>query len=97
MRMLLIAHLDTAKANEAVASGAMPGIVQEIMAAYQPETAYFAPLSGRRSCIMVFDLDDPARLPALNEPLLQKLGAEISIQPALTPQDVARGLAMVSG
>ncbi|MCE3551254.1 hypothetical protein LWC33_07260 [Pseudonocardia sp. RS11V-5] len=96
MRMLLIAQPDVDKGSAAVVSGDMAKTVQATIELIQPEATYFAPVRGRRTFIAVFDLDDPAQLPKIQEPLF-RMGAVVEIVPAMNLEDLQRGLAAIGG
>ncbi|MFH8288610.1 DUF3303 family protein [Streptomyces sp. NPDC018059] len=93
MRVMLRARLDTQASNEALKSGALPKIMQALTERLRPEAAYFGPCDGGRSCTFVFDMQDSSQLPAIAEPLLQQLGAEMEIQPVMNTEDLQKGLA----
>ncbi|MFE5957449.1 DUF3303 family protein [Streptomyces rubiginosohelvolus] len=59
----------------------------------EPEAAYFGPGEGGRCCTFVFDMQDSPLLPTIAEPLFQKLGAKIEIQPVMNTEDMQKGLA----
>ncbi|MCF6523117.1 hypothetical protein [Streptomyces sp. JJ36] len=87
--------MDTDKANAMVQSGRVADVLGQVLDRMQPEAVYFTPRDGRRSCVIVFDLDDPSRIPTLSEPLFQHFGAELSLQPAMSLDDLRSGLAAV--
>jgi hypothetical protein len=59
-----------------------------------PEAAYFLPSEdGHRSCVIVFDMSDPAQVPVIVEPLFLALRARVTLDPCMTLQDVQEGLA----
>ena len=93
MRVMLRAQLDTQLANEAVKNGSLQKIMQSIAERLKPEAAYFGPSKGKRCCTFVFDMQDSSMLPSISEPLFEKLGAEIEIQPVMNSEDVQKGLA----
>ncbi|MFG3498681.1 hypothetical protein [Streptomyces sp. NPDC047928] len=97
MRMMLQATMDTEKGNELIRSGRMPELLGEMMRRLQPEAAYFTAEHGCRSCLMVFDMEDPSQLVTISEPLFMELGAEVVIQPTMNVDDVERGLAAFQG
>jgi hypothetical protein len=53
-------------------------------------------MRGQRTAIMVFDMDDPADLPKISEPLF-RMGATVEIVPAMNLEDLQRGLAAIGG
>ncbi|WP_228974283.1 DUF3303 family protein [Streptomyces sp. DH12] len=97
MRMLLHATMDTSMGNEAVREGRVGDVVRRMTDRLRPEAVYFTSHAGRRSCYMVFDMQDSAQLPVISEPLFQELGAEIEIRPCMNIEDLQRGLGDLSG
>ncbi|MFF5477264.1 DUF3303 family protein [Streptomyces sp. NPDC012935] len=95
MRVLLQAHVDTEKANEVIRSGKMSQVMQEIMAAFKPEAAYFGPDGGVRSMFIVFDMQDSSQLPSLTEPLFEKFGAKVDYTPVMNLDDLQKGLSQL--
>ncbi|HWM37573.1 MAG TPA: hypothetical protein VNS49_10735 [Streptomyces sp.] len=93
MRMMLRAVLDTQISNKARQNGEMQKVIESLMDQLKPEAAYFTPHSGRRSCVFVFDMQESSQLPPLVEGLLQTLGAEVEIQPAMNREELLKGLA----
>jgi hypothetical protein len=96
MRMLLVAQPNVDKASEALVSGDMAKTIQATVEMIKPEATYFAPVRGQRTMIAVFDLDDPADLPKISEPLF-KMGATVEIVPAMNLEDLQRGLNAIGG
>ncbi|WP_231626973.1 DUF3303 family protein [Streptomyces apocyni] len=97
MRMMLRATMDTQKANELVKRGEVADILKSVIDRLNPEATYFAGNQGRRSCVLVFDMEDSAQLPAICEPLFQHMGADITIEPCMNLEDLQRGLAASQG
>ena len=93
--MLLKAQLDTEAANRAIADGSMPEAMERIMDMLQPEAAYFAPLDGKRTALIVFDLKDPSQIPVVSEPFFNVMNAKVEFTPVMTRDDLAAGLAQL--
>ncbi|MFD4593448.1 DUF3303 family protein [Streptomyces rubiginosohelvolus] len=93
MRVMLRAHMDTQISNEAIENGTLPKIMKSMAELLEPEAAYFGPGEGGRCCTFVFDMQDSSLLPTIAEPLFQKLGAKIEIQPVMNTEDMQKGLA----
>ena len=66
-----------------------------MMETLHPEAAYFYPENGRRAGIIVFDLKSPSDLPSVVEPMFMNLSAEVNVSPAMTADDLKRGLKTV--
>ena len=92
MRMLLKASIPVEKGSEAYNSGALRETFQSAAEALKPEAAYFFPEDGRRTGLMVFDMEGSWQLPSIVEPMFQALGASIHITPAMTAEDLERGM-----
>lgn len=97
MRMMLRAVMDTDKANAARTSGKLPKVVEETLQRLKPEAAYFGPFQGRRACYIVFDMQDSSQLPSVAEPFFEEFGAEVELSPAMTPDDLRKGLSSLGG
>ncbi|MEU2383724.1 hypothetical protein ABZ606_03565 [Streptomyces sp. NPDC012461] len=95
MRVMLKATLDTEKANEVVRSGRMPELVKETLQRLQPEAAYFGPLGGRRTCLLVLDLADSSQIPATGDPFFTEFGAEVEMTPVMNAEDLQKGLSQL--
>ena len=95
MRMLAIVQMDTEAGNEAIRSGAMPKLMEQMRSNLKPEAAYFGPLDGLRTMFLVFDLDDPSRIPPLTEPFFGTLKATVRMIPLMNGDDVQAGLAAI--
>lgn len=95
MRVLLKATMDTEKANEAIRSGKMPELMKEALDHLHPEAAYFGPLNGHRTALLVIDMKDSAELPAMGEPFFSQFNAQIEVTPVMSAEDLQRGLAQL--
>ncbi|MEV4871889.1 hypothetical protein [Streptomyces syringium] len=95
MRTLLEARLDTRAGNEAIKNGKLPKLIQDVMSQINPEAAYFAPMDGGRTCMMVFDMQDSSQMPPILEAFFTELEAEVHIQPVMNFEDLQRGLAVL--
>ena len=98
MRMMLKAVVGTEAGNESIRSGTIGKLIEQTMQQLRPEAAYFlASDDGHRSCVIVFDLDDPARIPAVSEPFYQGGAETVTLQPCMTLDDLQRGLGQLQG
>ena len=96
MRFMLIVHMSTELANATVREGRVADLLRRSMEQLQPEAAYFGPLDGMRTAFLVFDLDDPSRIPAISEPFYQELGARLDFVPVMTRDELAKGIAALA-
>ncbi|GAA3039828.1 hypothetical protein FHS39_004741 [Streptomyces olivoverticillatus] len=93
MRTLLRARLDTRAANDMIRDGTMAKHMEEILGQLRPEAAYFTTLDGGRTCLLVFDLQDPSQLPAVVEKFFLDMEAEVELHPVMNTDDLRKGLA----
>ena len=92
MRMLLKAQLDVDKSNQALSEGRMQEALQSVLDDLKPEAAYFTSLDGKRTVLIVFDMDDPSDLPRVVEPFFQTASAAVEVMPVMTADDLQAGL-----
>jgi len=62
----------------------------KILADLKPEAAYFLAESGRRTGILIMNMDDASQIPALAEPWFLALNAAIEVTPVMLPEDLAK-------
>ena len=79
----------SAEAGNAQAKNGFKAI-QDILEEQKPEAAYFFVDNGKRTGLLIVNMDDPSQLPALAEPWFLALNAEIEATPAMIPEDLAK-------
>jgi len=92
MRMMLKFSLPVEKGNQTIKDGSLAKTLESIMNKLKPESAYFAPLDGKRSGMMVFDLAEPSQIVEVVEPLFLNLNADVEIIPVMNGDDLRKGL-----
>ncbi len=97
MRMLLKAQMDTQKVNQANREGTLQETLRQVMDDLQPEAAYFYPEDGKRTMLLIFDMQDPSQIPPTAEPLFQAGEASISLTPVMNIEDLQSGLQKALG
>jgi len=93
MRVMLRFTLPVEKGNQALRDGSLGKTLEATMARFKPEAAYFAPMDGKRSGMMFFDLADPSQIVEVVEPLFANLNAAVEIVPVMNGEDLRKGLA----
>jgi hypothetical protein len=96
MRMMMKVQMDTEAASRAVADGALPQLMQQMMDRLKPESAYFGPEDGVRTAFIVFDLEDPSQLPSITEPFFSNLKANVRMFPVMNREDLQKGLQQIT-
>ena len=92
MRLMLKFSIPVARGNEAAKDGSLGRAIEALIEQVQPEAAYFMVDQGKRTGLIFFNETDQASLPKINEPMFAALEAEIDILPALTLDDLQKGL-----
>lgn len=64
--------------------------VQKILEEQKPEAAYFIAENGKRTGILVINMEDESQLPAIAEPWFLALNASIEVTPAMIPEDLQK-------
>ncbi|WP_369176663.1 hypothetical protein [Streptomyces mutabilis] len=95
MRVLLKATLDTEKSNEVIRNGRMADLIKETVDHIKPEAAYFGTIGGRRTALLVFDMQDSSQMPPIGEPFFLELNAEVDVCPIMNGDDLAKGLSQM--
>ncbi len=65
-------------------------VIRSILEEQKPEAAYFIAEGGRRTGVLVMNMDDLSQLPALAEPWFLGLNASIEVTPAMVPEDLQK-------
>ena len=93
MRMLLHVKLPHEPFNSAVRKGTVGATIEKILKASRPEAVYFTEFDGRRGAILVVDVADPSKVPALAEPWFLAFSADVSFHIVMSPEELgASGL-----
>jgi hypothetical protein len=96
MRMMLRFTLPVEKGNRAFNDGSLGRTMESVMTKLKPEAAYFAPLDGKRSGMLFFDIAEPSQIVEVVEPLFLNLDAAVEIVPVMNAEDLRKGLAKAS-
>lgn len=91
MRMLMQVYIPVEAGNEAVRNGTLGSTIEKILQPLNAEAVYFTAVgNGERGGFIVFDLKEPAQLPAIAEPWFLAFNARLSIAPVMTATDLAK-------
>lgn len=92
MRMMLRWTVEVEKGNDGIRDGSLAAVIESTMEALNPESAYFFAEGGKRSGQMVFDMNDPAQIPQIAEPLFMSTNAAVEFLPVMNADDLRRAL-----
>jgi len=90
MRVLLNVKIPHQQFNAAVKDGSAGPKLSRILEATKPEAVYFTEHAGQRGAVIVVDLSDPSKIPALAEPWFLTFQADVEFRVAMTPDDLKR-------
>ncbi len=90
MRFIVKVTFDVEAGNALVRKGTLGSTIQSILSEQKPEAAYFTALDGKRSGILIVNIDDVARIPAIAEPWFLALKAQVEFLATMTPEDLGR-------
>ncbi len=90
MRFLLKAEWSVEAGNALAKKGTLGSTVQSILEELKPEAAYFFAENGKRTALLIIDMQDASQIPALAEPWFLACQASIQIQPVMVPEDLMK-------
>lgn len=91
MRVLLNVRIPHREFNAAVKDGSAGAKLNRILDAIKPEAAYFTEHNGQRGAVIVVDLPDASKIPALAEPWFLTFNADVEFRIAMLPADLKAG------
>lgn len=64
--------------------------IENILGQQKPEAAYFAAENGKRTGILIINMQDASEIPAIAEPWFLALNAAIEVTPVMVPADLQK-------
>ena len=89
MRFLVKVTPSVTRFNECVREGTANARVQQILDEIKPEAVYFYETGGRRTVLMVVEMEKTSQMPAIAEPWFLYFDAEVDFEPCMLPEDLA--------
>jgi hypothetical protein len=90
MRMLLNVHIPHEPFNSLIRQGTAGQLLSRILDEQKPEAVYVTEETGRRGAVLIVDLPDPSKIPALVEPWFLSLNADCEFRVVMKPEDLQR-------
>jgi hypothetical protein len=90
MRMLVDLNFPLEPFNSLVRNGTVGQKIQQILEDIKPEAVYFSERNGRRGGILIVDVADPSRVPAIAEPFFLTFNASVEFHVVMGPDDLRR-------
>jgi hypothetical protein len=88
--MLLDVTIPHEPFNSLVRKGVAGKKLADILDAIKPEAVYFSEHDGQRGAVLVVDMADPSKIPALAEPFYLTFNAAVKFRIAMTPDDLKK-------
>jgi hypothetical protein len=89
MRFLFKISLPVEAGNAAARKDGLK-VIQSILEQQKPEAAYFVAENGKRTAILILNMEDASQIPVLAEPWFLALNASIEVTPAMIPADLQK-------
>ena len=90
MKILMNVSIPHHQFNAAVRDGSVGSKLNRILEAIKPESVYFTEQHGQRGAVLIVDLPDPSKIPALAEPWFLTFEADVEFRVAMTPDDLMK-------
>ncbi len=89
MRFLVKVSFPVETGNAAIKKDGLK-VIQRILEQQKPEAAYFIAADGKRTGILIMNIEDASQIPAIAEPWFLALNASIEATPAMVPEDLRK-------
>jgi len=89
MHILLNVSIPHEDFNAAVRDGSVGQKLKRILDDLRPEAAYFTEMHGQRGVVLVVDLPDASKIPALAEPCFLTFRANVEFKMIMSPIELA--------
>jgi hypothetical protein len=90
MRMILHVKFPNEPFNTFVKDGSVGKKIQRILEELKPEATYFTGTDGHRGAILIVDVPEASKIPALAEPWFLVFNATCQFHIAMTPEDLGK-------
>ncbi len=90
MKMMIDFSFPLEPFNTFVRNGTAGQKTRQVLEDLQPEVVYFSERGGKRGGIMIVDLADPSKVPAIAEPLFLTFDASVKFHVVMTPEELER-------
>jgi len=90
MRFLLKVTVPNEPFNTYVKDGSIDKKMQAILGDTKPEAAYFTEFNGKRTAILIVNMDSLSQIPAIGEPWFLNFNADVEFHPAMSGEDLGK-------
>jgi hypothetical protein len=92
MRVLMRVSIPVEAGNRAIKDGSLERTMMNAVERLRPEATYFFTDHGQRTALIAFDMKNVSDMPAIAEPFFMELNASVEWFPAMSPDDLKKGL-----
>ena len=97
MRMMIKFSFPVEAGNDAIRSGKLQKVFQQLSEDLKPEASYFLPSCGDRGGFFVIDMRESSQVAEIAERFFFGLNAKIEMTPVMNADDLQKALASVPG
>jgi len=97
MRMMIKFALPVEAGNDAIRSGKLQKVTQQLMEDLKPEAGYFFLNGGERGGFLVVDMRESSQVAEIAERFFFGLNAKIEMLPVMAADDLQKALSGVQG
>lgn len=90
VRMMLTATIPHEPCNALIRANKFGPIMKKILDELKPEAAYFTEMDGSRGAVLILDVSDPSKVPAMAEPFFLNFNADCRFRICMTPADLSK-------
>jgi len=90
MRIMMKVGIPHEPFNTLVKAGSAGAKMSKVLAAMKPEAVYFTEFDGTRGAILIVDMADPSKVPALAEPWFLTFNATVEFRIIMSPDDLKK-------
>lgn len=88
MRILLNVEMPHEPFNTLAREGIAGNKLRQILETLRPEAAYFTEMDGKRTGILVVEIDKASEVPRIAEPFFLTFNADVRMRVCMTPEDL---------
>ena len=90
MRMLMKVLIPHEPFNAYVRDGSIDKKINKVLQETKPEAAYFTNMNGQRGGVLIVDVPEPSKVPALAEPWFLLFNADVQFHIVMKPDDLGK-------
>jgi hypothetical protein len=97
MRVMIKFAFPVEASNDAIRSGKLQKVFQQLTEDLKPEAGYFFPAGGERGGFFVVDMRESSQIAQIGERFFLGLNAKVEFVPVMAADDLQKALLGVSG